>query len=467
MLGRVPGVAVVEAGDAATLARHLAGGNLAAVVTEHRPPWADAVAILAAVKGSDAPCPVVLFTAAWDARLLGDAVRGGLDGFVAKDSAGFLRLPEVVGELVAGSAWGRDRGSRRVVDGLPIGVFTAGPGAILTGANPALARLLGVASPGLLVGLPLADSVDDEEVAAQLRGGETVSGAEVRLLRPDGGEALATVDAWPDEDRGLAGCVADLAPARAARERMERRVAALERSNAELEQFASVVSHDLQEPLHLVERFARMLAERYGSQVGDEGRSFLKHVVAGAERMQAMVDAALAYSRIGTRGRPFAPVDLESALSQAVDNLKVTLTEAGASVTHGDLPTLPGDEAQLVQLLQNLVGNAVKFRSSAPPEVYVSAEQNGDGWDLVVRDNGIGIPPEHHDRIFLMFQRLHTEDEIPGNGIGLAICKRIAERHGGGITVESEPGRGSRFRVRLAPHSEETRTAPDEERGDA
>ncbi len=461
LLSRLPGVVVVEVADATDLVTELGAGEIAAVITEHRPGWADARRVLEAVKGRDGLCPVVLFTRDADPGLLSDAMRAGLDGYVIKDSAGFLRLPQVVSELVAAGAWGRGGPTRRLLDGLPTGIFTTGTEGVISGANAALARLLGATSARMVVGASLADLVADAVAAERLRQGEPLPAVDTRVRRLDGREITARLTAWEDAGGGLAGCLEDLAPVRVAESRLAARAEALQRSNSELEQFASVVSHDLQEPLHLVERFARLLAERYGSQVGEEGRTFLKHVVSGAERMQEMVDDALAYSRIGTRGRPFAPVDLEAAVATATANLEVSIEEAGATITHGELPAVLGDEGQIVQLLQNLVGNAIKFRSEQPPQVHVSAAPDGGGWVLSVRDNGIGIPVEHQERIFVMFQRLHTESEIPGTGIGLAICKRIAERHGGSIEVESEPGSGSVFRVWL-PALPEDGTEPTE-----
>ncbi len=449
LLGRLPGVVVVEAADAASLVAELGTGELAVVVTEHRTEWADARRVLEAVKRRDSLCPVVLFTRDTDPGLLSEAMQRGLDGYVAKDSAGFLRLPQVVAELVAAGAWGRGGPTRRLLDGLPTGIFTTGAGGVVTGANSAFALLLGGTSARSVVGCCLADQVADAAVAEHLRQNEPVATMDTRLRRLDGRQLTVRLTAWEDAGGGLAGSLEDLAPVRVTESRLAARAEALQRSNSELEQFASVVSHDLQEPLHLVERFARLLAERYGGQVGDEGRTFLTHVVSGAERMQAMVDDALAYSRIGTRGRPFAPVDLEAALAQATATLEMAIEESSATITQGELPAVLGDEGQIVQLLQNLVGNAIKFRSDRPPQIHVSATPDGGGWVLSVRDNGIGIPVEHQERIFIMFQRLHTETEIPGTGIGLAICKRIAERHGGSISVESEPDVGSVFRVWL------------------
>ncbi|MBN2537070.1 PAS domain S-box protein [candidate division WOR-3 bacterium] len=223
----------------------------------------------------------------------------------------------------------------------------------------------------------------------------------------------------------------------------------LARSNAELEQFASVASHDLKEPLRKVASFAELLAKRYRGQLDEKADSYIDYVVDGARRMQLLIDELLAWSRVGTRGRPPAPVELEAVFERVRDNLSTAIEESGATVVSTGLPRVSGDRDQLVQLLQNLVGNGIKFHGERPPEVTVSAAPAGDSWQVSVRDNGIGIPPEYHDKVFDLFQRLHGRGEYPGTGLGLAICRRIVERHGGRLWVESEPGQGSVFRFTL------------------
>ncbi|NIM93271.1 MAG: PAS domain S-box protein [Anaerolineales bacterium] len=219
----------------------------------------------------------------------------------------------------------------------------------------------------------------------------------------------------------------------------------LERSNAELEQFAYVASHDLQEPLRLVSSFTRLLQERYQGRLGPDADDFISFAQDGADRMQRMVADLLAYSRVGTRGARFEWTDCQAVLDQALTNLTIAINESAAEVTNDPLPNVFADRTQLEQLFQNLIGNALKFRSKASPIVHVAAEEVEDGWRFSVRDNGIGIRPEDSERIFIIFQRLHTAEEYPGTGLGLAICKKIVERHGGRIWVESEVGKGSTF----------------------
>jgi PAS domain S-box-containing protein len=224
----------------------------------------------------------------------------------------------------------------------------------------------------------------------------------------------------------------------------------LARSNRELEQFAYVASHDLSEPLRMVGSYAQLLGRRYANQFDEDGREFLGYVVGGAQRMKQTIDDLLAYSRAGRGGKPAQVLALDEPLDEALANLAHALTESGAVVERpARLPSLNCDRVAMTQLFQNLIGNAIKFRSAAPCVIRIEAQQGAREWTLSVRDNGIGIPSQYAARVFEIFQRLHSRSEYEGTGIGLAICKKIAESHGGRIWVESEAGQGAAFMFTL------------------
>jgi signal transduction histidine kinase len=224
----------------------------------------------------------------------------------------------------------------------------------------------------------------------------------------------------------------------------------LERSNQDLEQFASVVSHDLREPLRAVTGFLRLLEERTEDKLDGREKRFVEYALDGADRMQEMIGALLDLSRVKTRGEDPVPTEAEAMVDRAVEALHRAIENAEAEVTYDALPTVKADKAQLAQVFQNLIANAIKFqREGVPPRIHIAAEREGDKWVFSVVDNGIGIDPEQVERIFQIFQRLHTEEEYEGMGIGLALCRRIVERHGGRIWVESEIGEGSTFTFTL------------------
>jgi light-regulated signal transduction histidine kinase (bacteriophytochrome) len=225
----------------------------------------------------------------------------------------------------------------------------------------------------------------------------------------------------------------------------------LNRSNEELGQFAYIASHDLQEPLRMVASYTQLLSRRYKGKLDSDADEFIAFAVDGASRMQRLIQDLLAYSRVGTKGRDLVEISSEEALEQALINLRGAIEDKGAMVTHDPLPNVVADDMQLVQLFQNLIGNAIKYQSSGIPKVHISVARNGGKkWIFSVKDNGLGIDPQYFEKIFGMFQRLHKREEFAGTGIGLAICKKIVERHGGTISVESEPGHGSTFRFALA-----------------
>ncbi len=216
-------------------------------------------------------------------------------------------------------------------------------------------------------------------------------------------------------------------------------------SNAELQQFAYIASHDLQEPLRMITSYLQLLERRYKDQLDESANDFINYAVDGATRMKTLINDLLTYSRVETRGKTFEQVNCNESLEQAIANLKLAIGETQATVISDPLPEIAADRTQMIQLFQNLISNALKFRSAEPPLIYLSAQSHSEQWLFRVQDNGIGIEPQYVDRIFVIFQRLHNRAEYPGTGIGLAICKKIVERHGGKIWVESCPGKGSTF----------------------
>lgn len=227
---------------------------------------------------------------------------------------------------------------------------------------------------------------------------------------------------------------------------LQRLVAELKRSNEELEQFAYIASHDLQEPLRVVSGYTQLIKRRYAGQLDAEAEEYIDFTVEGVKRMQALINDLLAYARLTTRGREFKSTDLAKLTKQVLLYLAPVIDEASATIEVGSLPTVMGDASQLTQVIQNLLSNALKFRSTERPvTIKILAERKSEDWVISVEDNGIGIAPEYKDRIFVAFQRLHTRDHYPGNGIGLAICKKVIERHHGRIWVEPAPRHGTVF----------------------
>lgn len=245
----------------------------------------------------------------------------------------------------------------------------------------------------------------------------------------------------------------DITEREEAEQAIARQADELARSNEDLEQFAYVASHDLQEPLRMVSSYVQLLAKRYRGRLDSDADDFIEFAVDGAARMKRLIDDLLAYSRVRPDTAVLAKVDCEEILARALENLESAITESGAKIKHGPLPSVNGDAVTLVQLFQNLLSNAIKFSPGGAPQIDISAEDVGGAWRFSVHDKGIGIDPGSQDRIFLLFQRLHHKSEYSGTGIGLAMCKRIAERHGGRMWVDSKPGEGSTFFFTIADRS--------------
>ena len=272
---------------------------------------------------------------------------------------------------------------------------------------------------------------------------------ETRWLRKDGKIIDVQLSSAPidpeDLSLGVTFTALDITERKEAESALARKTDELACSNAELEQFAYVASHDLQEPLRMVSSYVQLLARRYKDRLDSDADDFINFAVDGANRMQALIKDLLAYSRVGTKGKSLEPTSCETVLDLTLANLQFAIEENSARVTHDPLPTVLADQSQLVQLFQNLIANAIKFRGEEAPHVHLAAEKHEGGWLFSIRDNGIGIDEEYGERIFEIFQRLHGRDDYSGTGIGLAICKKIVDCHGGRIWVTSNPGGGSAF----------------------
>jgi PAS domain S-box-containing protein len=340
------------------------------------------------------------------------------------------------------------------------GIYGLDLSGCITFANPAAAATMG-ATVAEMVGQPehavmlhttpdgIPYPLKNCPICASIRSGEMEHNAEKIFRRKDNTVFPADFVRTPIIENGLQiGAVVmfkDISERKKAEEALASQTRDLARSNAELEQFAYVASHDLQEPLRMVSNYTQLLGRRYKDKLDSDAHEFIAFAVDGAIRMQRLINDLLMYSRVGTQGKKFVKADSSNMLGQAIVNLRGAIEEAQAIVSNDGLPVIAVDPGQMVQLFQNLIGNAIKFRGKEIPLIHISARQRADHWLFSVRDNGIGIDPQYAERIFVIFQRLHGHSEYPGTGIGLSICKKIVDRHGGKIWVESQAGNGAIF----------------------
>lgn len=343
-----------------------------------------------------------------------------------------------------------------LVDHSPIGIYIAQDRAIAY-VNPRFEQLTGFSASELIGADPLAlvvpedrQSVRDNAVA-MLRGERTLE-YEYRIDHKNGqrrwiSENLVSIEY--QGRRAALGNYIDITQRKASDEELQKTVRELARSNEELGQFAYVASHDLQEPLRMVASFTQLLGRRYAGKLDADADEFIRYAVDGVNRMQCLINDLLEYSRVGTRGNSMSEVDCNSIVDRVLRNLVTRVAETAAVVDVGALPVVSADAVQLEQLFQNLVGNALKYRGDRAPAVSITAVEEDNEWHFRVADNGIGIDPAYFERIFIIFQRLHGKEEYEGTGIGLAICKKIVDRHGGRIWVESNPDHGSTFHFTL------------------
>lgn len=376
----------------------------------------------------------------------------------------FIPAPGFPQTLPGGSAWrdffGRCNSPGKFSVSLPLApqgaedaahavVDREGTVIVLIGSTPdnPLLGVLGRVSP--LLGALFRQELTAIQAQGKERLARENAAKSEQLTRALDSTRMALQEALKEAEELAASRAAKAAELRDSEAALRHAMTMLERSNRDLDQFASIAAHDLQEPLRTISSFADLLEKRYSAELDDAGREFIEFIRGGAGRARELIRDLLELARIGNSKRPPCPVSMDDTFRLACANLAATIEESKAEIQHDPLPVVFGDPSQLVQLIQNLFSNALKFRSEAVPKIYVHVDKVPEGWHFVVRDNGMGIAPQFHERIFTIFQRLHTRDEYSGSGIGLAICKKIVERHGGLIRVESAMGEGSAFHFTL------------------
>jgi signal transduction histidine kinase len=454
----LPQLAIEEITDAPAFAQACSRRSFDLVILERKLQWADGLAILAVLKENWPEVPVILFTrfgGAGQEEIGMRAVRLGVDEVLGKTPAGFLRLP-----LTVRAALDRRRpprtaaGAARSPEGLlapaQMAVFSATPEGRLLNASPGFLRILGVESLEETSRLDLVPLV-----AAATRGAGAVAGApgtpaEVRLQRADGRplwvEVIGTLVRGYQGVR-VDGLVEDVTARRESAAEPARRWREEPESPEDVRQFVSMASHELQEPVRMMERYTQILREDFEGRLGSSGDELIAIVAGAAQRLRTLIDDLLSFSRFEGREQRSERVGAEALLAEALAHLEAAIEESGATVTHSPLPEIEADPVLIIQLFRNLIANGIKFRGPEALRIHVSARREGHEWVFSVRDNGIGLDPAEAESVFAMFKRLHPE--IPGSGIGLALCRKIVERHGGRIWADAAPGGGSTFSFTL------------------
>ncbi|MBN1178384.1 MAG: response regulator [Anaerolineae bacterium] len=461
------GYTVVKALGGEEAVRLYAHGQPAIALIDVRMPGMDGFDVLKAIRSGDPEAEVILVTGHGDVDTAVEALRLGASDFLAKpveQSALDIALRRAQDRIRLKRSLRRAQAAlqaseahyRAITEAAVVGVGITDVEENLTFVNQAFADMLGYERTEMWF-MNLAQLTTPEEFVRYRQ--ETQSWMaglrsqyETVMRRRDGSMLHVLVSAAPITDAEgemrILAVISDITDLKNAERERERYAAELERSNKELQQFAYIASHDLREPLRMVSGFVDLLARRYRGRLDDEADEFIAYIVDGVARMQRLISDLLAYSRAGKRDDRLALSDCNALVEQALLNLHAVVAESEAVVTHDPLPTLVVDPSQIVQVFQNLISNGIKFQPPQPvepPRVHISAEQGGGIWTFSVQDNGIGIAPEDIERVFEVFERLHTQEEYPGTGIGLSICKKVAENHGGRIWATSELGRGSTF----------------------
>lgn len=450
------GLSFVAVRESVDFESRLATRDFDVVITERRLSWSDSSRLLERLQHAHPECPVIILTRPDPGFAISDDLEGGAFAVVFKDSAGFLQLPHMVRRALAPSHRKAD-GEPGMLERLPVGIFLIGRDGAIRESNRGAAEILGLGDPKEARGLVLSDHLDSHPAQRRLQslldGGTESVDMEARLRRSDGENWWVRLRVWSTAGTRdcFEGILENISDYKKTEAELARQAAELGRSNSELEQFAYVVSHDLQEPLSLIRRYSELVKESKALTKDKDAGRHLERVLESSERMQEMIDGILEYSRVETQGTPFKSVDFEKVVDDAVANLAAAVESSQAEIRYQNMPTLNADAGQILQLFQNLISNAIKFRApERNPVIAISASEGREHWHFTIQDNGIGIDPAQRERIFAMFQRLHTGEAYPGTGIGLAVCRSIVKRHGGEISVESSPGKGSEFHFTIS-----------------
>lgn len=448
----------LEANDASEGLEKLATSEVDCVVTDYQMPVMNGIEFLKEAQKRGFEQPFILLTGTGSEAVASEAVAAGVTHYFQKEEGEqqFEKLANQIDNAVEQRR--TEKKYELLVDNSPDLIAQVNAEGEFVMTNEAMADSFD-SQPGELTGKSLFDLMPEEVAERRLEvGREVIETGETQRFE-DGNEGeyfhnvFVPVD-LPGERETFQVIARDITERKEAEIELKETVQKLEESNAQLEQFAYVTSHDLQEPLRMVSSYMQLLERQYKADLDEDAQEFIEYAVDGANRMREMINDLLEYSRVDTRGGDFESTDFESVIQQATDNLQVAIAESEAEVTHDSLPTLVCDENQMVMLLQNLVSNAIKYCEADHPQIHVSVERNDEEFVFAVTDNGIGIPEDEIDEVFRIFSRLHGRDEYSGTGIGLAMCQKIVDRHDGTIRVESEVDEGSTFYFTLPERGE-------------
>ncbi|NHN59964.1 MULTISPECIES: ATP-binding protein [Halorussus] len=444
----------MKANDARNGLDRLDSADVDCVVTDYQMPEMNGIEFLEAARERGFEQPFILLTGTGSEAVASEAVAAGVTHYFQKEEGEqqFEKLANQIDNAVEQRR--TEQKYELLVNNSPDLIAQLNADGEFVMANAAMAEALD-STPTALTDQSLFDVVPEDVAERRLEiGREVIETGETRRFE-DGYEGeyfhnvFASVD-LPGERETFQVITRDITDRKEAEIELKETVEKLEESNAQLEQFAYVTSHDLQEPLRMVSSYMQLLERGYKDDLDEDAQEFIDYAVDGADRMKEMINDLLKYSRVDSRGGEFERTDFESVVEQATDNLQMAVHESGAEVTHDPLPSVVCDESQMVVLLQNLVGNAIKYCDEETPRIHVSAERDDEEYVFSVSDNGIGIPEDDADEVFRIFSRLHGNDEYSGTGIGLAMCQKILDRHEGDIWLESEVGEGSTFYFALS-----------------